>query len=189
LLALPDLSLALLTGVLLLVVAAWVLTAVLPSLYRRVRLLHFRATRGRKLPLGDRPLIEEALGSGDDRRLEELALALPEGPGKQALLRLVFQRYLRCDRAAAWSLLFTLSAAKRAPFIRPRRLSRLLEKDVRRAVRQGELERATQYASFLGRSLSGREIRLTLRKALKAGDLDTAQAARSRLNRIGSRGR
>jgi hypothetical protein len=185
----PDLALPIALGALLLVVLLWALTVVLPSLRRQARRLWFRTVYSRRLSPGDRPFVEEALRDGDYRSLEEAALRAAQGPTRQALLRVVFKHYLRQDRVSAWSLLFSLPPGKRSAFIGSRRLSTLMEKDIRRAVRAGALAKATQYASFLGRELTERELYTAMRKALEAGDMDAAETARRRLSRMSVPGR
>ncbi len=80
--------------------------------------------------------------------------------------------------------MFTLPKDRRATFLGPRRLTRLMEKDIRRAVQAGSLEQAAQYASFIERELTERELRTVLRKAIGRDDAATADMARRRLNRF-----
>jgi hypothetical protein len=166
------------------VVLVWVLGVGLRGVTRWARSLWFRQLYGPQLRPGDRMLIGEAVRARDYARLEEIGLRLPEGSVRQHLLGKVFKYYLRHDRASAWSLLFTLPKDRRVTFLGPHRLTRLMEKDIRQAVQAGSLEQAAQYASFIERELTEKELRTVLRKAVGRDDAATADMARRRLNRF-----
>lgn len=150
---------------------------------RYLRSRWFGLRYGRALRPGDAIALQSAIREGDVGRLEELADRLPNGRARRILLRQVFRHYRRRRRAAAWALLFSLPEPERDALMRPQTLRRQLGRDIKAAVRSGDLEAARHYASLLGRSLTKQELRLLLRASLRRADEGTAETVRGLLNR------
>lgn len=150
---------------------------------RYLRSRWFGLRYARVLRPGDAIALQSAIREGDVGRLEELALRLPNGRARRTLLRQVFRHAYRRHRAAAWALLFSLPEPERGTLIRPRTLRRQLGRDIKAAVRSGDLDRARHYASLLGRPLTRQELGALLQASLRRADDGTAETARRLLNR------